>query len=728
METNEQGNKGTKSSVKTQLIMTDDASIALSSIIEKRKNSFNPQRRLMLLETQVNTSYLVGEQNIQIVGNTIKPLEKERSTMCVANCILPAVQKDVAVSTRIPPIFDVIPAGTDDDDKATAIVAQKVLQYLQRKFGKGLKRGQTVLWYDIAGVGWRKVYWDPDETVLGINPPPVDENNQSIQGHVSSIPVGEAITQGNVIVDSIPPNQLIYDFRITDLSKLKWIIHAKHISYGEVVMAIGLENAELIKSKFISSSSGGETEFESSVIRRFVSMFPESQKVNTASLSTGAEMELEDDKYADYYEYWHKPTKSFPTGCFAVMVGDQLITNSPFPIQSYPHGELPFIPACPMALDDASIGAISRISQARPLQREYNGLRSQIKENNDIMGNSVFMAPRSAKIVYKTLDNRAGNIIEYDGPVGKPTREPGVPMSGQIFNHLIQTKYAIDEIFAFHEASRGVAPRNIQSGKGLQALQNADMAQLGPMIEGFEDSDERVAYQAVMVGVANYEPGRLLNVVGSDYEWTTYELDRNQMLGKFNIIIRPKSSMPLDKEASAIQAFEVWRSGLLGNPQDTDLRLWTLDQMHLGNTESLLQKHSKQKNFAIKEFAAAYANIKDMPPITDDVSSEQLVAVIEQYVFVPAVNSFDDHSLHIFYHNEWLLDKFWELRKTGNPIMIEFLQRVMNHVTQHQLIMQQVAEMQYQKDLMREMLVKGKTMDQIALSKMDLSPKDKEKP
>lgn len=703
-----------KSKTAAQFIMKDEQSGMIAKIMRKRIDTFNIPRRTNLLEIKANISYLIGEQNIKLLGGQILPLEKERAIESSANVILPAVQKDIAVGTTISPSFDIVPAGTDDDDKATAIIGMKIYKYLQRKIGKDLKRGEAILWYDISGVGWRKVYYDPDYAVLGVNPPPVDENNQPVNSHIPSIPVGDAITEGEVVIDCIPTNQLIYDFRVSDLRKLDWIIHAKRVTQQWVVDTFGLEVTNKLISKFNTAGTSCESQFEANVMGTFGSMFGPSvdQIQGQSKMSSTAHMQLDTDKQIDYYEYWAKPTKSNPTGNFAVMLGDQVVAHSPYPTENYPHGELPFIAVAPMSIE----GRISRISQARPLQREYNRLRSQILENIDIMGNSVILAPRQAKLRYRTLDNGAGNVIEYDGPVGKPDRQSGVPMNSQIFLHLNETKLAIDGIFAFHEPSRGIAPRNIESGKGLQQLESADIKHLGPIIGAFEEGDERVLYQALILATANYPDGKMINVVGTDYEWTIYETDKEQLRGKFNVMVRQNSSMPLDKDKEGQNAFLLWQSGMLGDPMDPELRLWTLDQMHVGNYEALLQKHSKHRNFAKKEFINAANNIKDIF-VPEGAPNDELAATIEQYLFIPPVNQFDDHMVHIHVHNEYLLDNYWNFRATRNPLYFDLLDRMLMHLTQHQLIVSEVQQRQFETNLRAQMLIKGKTPEQIALAK-----------
>lgn len=204
-------------------------------LIEQRVKGFNSFRKSRLLEIKINAAYLTGNQNIEVRNGTIQPLAKVYATDVVANKILPAVVNDIAVATKAQPKFDIVPAGSDEDDKATAKVSEKILPYLQRINDPHLYRRAVILWYDLAGSGWRKVYWDPYYKVIGRNPP-VGE-----QGHNPEMEEGESIFQGEVIIEPVPNTELIFDWRQKNIRKLKWIIHHTTITYGEVRSRLGMK-------------------------------------------------------------------------------------------------------------------------------------------------------------------------------------------------------------------------------------------------------------------------------------------------------------------------------------------------------------------------------------------------------------------------------------------------------------------------------------------------------
>jgi hypothetical protein len=152
-----------------------------------------------------------------------------------------------------------------------------------------------------------------------------------------------------------------------------------------------------------------------------------------------------------------------------------------------------------------------------------------------------------------------------------------------------------------------------------------------------------------------------------------------------------------------------------------------MQQMSLGNADNLFQRHSKQRNFAMKEFIAMEQVAKSMSPLPQEISDEQLVAEIEKRLFTPPINPFDDHYVHQQVHGEYMIDNYWKLRATGNPIFLEMLNRMQMHIAEHQAVIQSMQEMAFARQLEAQMLVKGKTPQQIILNKTNFDTKGRKK-
>jgi hypothetical protein len=674
---------------------------AMAKIIKERVSSFDHYRQAESLEARINIAYLCGYQNIHIVNGIVAPLPTNMVVNIVDNKILPAVNNDVAVATKSTATFDIVPTTTTQEDEATAKVASQLVKYLQRINGRTLSRDAAVMWYDIAGVGWRKCYWDDKARVVGRNPKPGEE------GHNPELQPLDPVFQGEVVIEHVPNTELIYDFRVKDVNKLEWIIHAKTITMSEVKTRWGTDFAALVNPTESIDVLNDNIGFEANVMRDFNSMANGIMQANMREA-----VQYSDDELIKYYEFWHKPNASMPLGAYVVMVGDRLAENKPFPLEDYRHGELPFIPAAPMALSGIAPRAVSRITQARPLQREYNRLRSMVADGLDAMGNSVIMVPAGSKVEYKRLSNTHGNIIEYEGPM-KPTREPGVQIPGAVFAYLQEVRRGIDEVFAFPDVSRGqTTSSSPDSARGLQLLQDASHTQLGPMVHGFDQSDEKLVNQAIALGLRFYK-NRLLPIVGEDNSWTLFRINPEEVTGRVNVIVRTGSSLPLNKALEADRAFTVWQSGLLGDPNSPEVRNYVIKQMDLGGIDNILANNAKQKDFAQKEFITAEQMVQQMPPIPAGFNAQEAEALMSQYLFVPPPNAFDNHMVHAGQHTDFILDNYWKYKATGLIQYAILGAAMVDHNNMHHQMMEASQQRMLQAQTQSEAFTKGNTLEQI---------------
>jgi predicted nucleic acid-binding protein len=86
-------------------------------------------------------------------------------------------------------------------------------------------------------------------------------------------------------------------------------------------------------------------------------------------------------------------------------------------------------------------------------------------------------------------------------------------------------------------------------------------------------------------------------------------------------------------------------------------------------------------NFAKKEFQIPVKQYHQM--IKQGVPAEEAV----KGIYLPAVNPFDNHEVHVIEHKNDLLDKFFEYLGTGDPGMIVIANAMQVHWMQHSTIL-----------------------------------------
>lgn len=642
----------------------------VKELIEKRRKSFAPYQKSRIPEINCNIAYVLGFQHVGIDGGAVVSLASNYPDAVTANKIGPAVQNDIAQATKASPKFETIPVTTDENDRAGCVVGEKLIGHLQMVNDFTTQRGEMILWYDVGGIAWKKNYWCPNYRVIGHNPEPEQE------GYNPDMLAGELVYEGEAVSEIVSPNEIIFDYR-GNINKLPWIIHARPMTRSSLKLQFGDVIDGIDDSKFKSANSD-LNEFEIKLFEDFNNTLATNP---TEELASG-------DKVIDVFEMWQVRDGNWPEGVYAVMVGDEVIINQPYPIEVYPHGQIPFTPFAPMSIKGKLIGAASRVSQARPLQRELNELRTLIKENMITVGAGIWSSPRDAKVKVSRAENGVGLVVEYDGAI-KPDRSVGSPLPGGVFAYTSTIENDISEIFAFHEVSKGQVPTGgPKSGVGIHLLQEKDMTQSAPIITALEKCEEKALRQLLSIATANYN-NRTLNIIGKDNEWALFEYNPEAFNAKIDVKVRTGSSLPINKALERELTLTLGGAGWLGNPADPIVRKRVLEAIDIGGLDKTLKDNNKDVNFAKKEFLVPVAMYQKIAEQIDweNTPEDQLAEMI----YFPPINEFDNHEIHYIEHKNDLVDKYHDLLKSGDPGLVIIAKSMKDHLNQHAMILQQQA-------------------------------------
>ena len=647
---------------------------ATQKLIQSKIDAFNPHRRARLQETNINIAYILGHQYIGIDGSGHITKRTDVSPFAVtANKILPGVVNDIAQATKIRPKYDITPITSDEDDRATATAGQKLADYIFRYNKMDMLRGKLMLWYDIANVAWIKTYWDPYAKMTGVNPEPEEE------GHDPNIPPGNPIYQGEVINIHIPTNELIYDWR-QDLDALPWIIHARMMPLSEVAAKWGAERLDLLQPGDYATPGEDLNEFEIRIQTEVNRTFDPKPK---------EDMLPDSERMANVYEFWHVPTPSFPAGAFSVMVGKTVIINQPYPRNTYKHLQIPFSSFAALSIHQNVLGTSSIVSQVRPLQKELNEIRTLIKENAIMLSGGVWMVSREANMDWSRIDNGVGLQVEYDG-VYKPKREMGVPIPGSLLAHVEAIIRDIDDLFAFHSASKGQHMSGMpRSGVGLEVLQEGDITQTGPVIMAIEKTEERAMRQSLALGFANYNE-RTFKIVGDDNQWSLLEFKPEMYTDGYDVTVQSGSSLPISRAMERNMVLQLWPTGLLGDPMDPSVRQKVLEVIDIGGMDKILKDEGKDMNFAKMEFLLPVEGYEKLLQEQGEIDWENVTEeALSGMIYLPTVNSFDNHTVHVREHKRDLVSKYFKWIQTGDPGMMVIAQAAVDHTNLHEAILQE---------------------------------------
>ena len=455
----------------------------------------------------INMAFYAGKQNVRLMNSAasasgfqlvIPPAPPYRVRL-VINRIRPMVRSTVAKITSQKPRFTVVPATSEDNDQASARVAEQVFDsiYSTKNIKRVLRRAEW--WTVVCGTSFVKTYWDP--TAI---------DKQSNQ-------------QGDIVPEHVTPFHVyVPDLREEELENQPFLIHASMKSLEWAKQAY--PNVE------IQSTKAANDILEDS----FLNM--------TGIQTAGYEQVL-------MLEFWIKPGHPmFPKGGLVTMLGEQIVqVVSQYP---YNHGEFPF---CKLdAIPSGKFYAESPITDLVPVQREYNRRRSQIIEAANLMGKPKLLYAKGSLDINK-VTSEPGQGIPYLPGFPAPQQMNLAPLPGHVMQEVQQLQQDMDDLSGQTEISRGSNPSQVTAATALSYLQEQNDTKLADTISSLEEGVEKMG-RLILSYVSQYwTTGRVVRIVGADGAFDAQVYKGADLGGNLDVRVEAGSALPQSKAAK--QAF-----------------------------------------------------------------------------------------------------------------------------------------------------------------------------
>lgn len=167
-------------------------------------------------------------------------------------------------------------------------------------------------------------------------------------------------------------------------------------------------------------------------------------------------------------EYWQTTDSTYEKGIHAIATDQEVLSRADL-------DELG-IPVIPIHRAPAPGRYFGRplVTGLRNPQKAYNAATSRILENFALHSGLKWLSPRTAELDEPAINNLADEVIEWSGN-GPSPREIAPPSLPAWIENMLDAAYRdIDRISGVHEASRGLRPEGVTSGRALAFLQEAD--------------------------------------------------------------------------------------------------------------------------------------------------------------------------------------------------------------------------------------------------------------
>jgi hypothetical protein len=347
-----------------------------------------------------------------------------------ANRIQPNLINLVARFVRREIGFEVPPTSADDSVLAGARLGEHLLRAQHHEQNWSRVRVEELIGSFLGGTSGICVEWDPSAG----------------EELAYDRETGKVVGTGEVQVSAMSIAEFGLEPGSLDEFHAGWWIRAQSITPSNAQERYGLAE----KPDSDSSTGGG----------------PLASKVWGVK-GLGANVEL-----CTVLTYYEKPSKQNRQGRHAVVIGDQVVLDRPWPFPwKHRLNVYPFVQTqMPMRWFGHTV-----VTDAIPLQAAYNHFLSLMHEHLKTTAVARLAIPLEANVDLDSLSDRPGEPIVYDGSGSQAPQWLQMPQVQRwIVEHGNNLQEKIDDLMYVHDISRGQAPGDRNSGLALSVLGEKD--------------------------------------------------------------------------------------------------------------------------------------------------------------------------------------------------------------------------------------------------------------
>ena len=639
---------------------------------------------------------------------TEAPITDKFRVRHTANRVKRIIRQELTKLSKEEPQFQTNPASADESDRAAAVAADSIAEYLMYTKHFNTKRTEAILWAVLCGTAFLKNWYDPNLIELDGQPGKIDF---------------EAVTPFHLFVPYLQES---------DLQKQPWCIHARVMSPEDVYNQYGKE----VKA----NTDVAQTLLDS----RFMTSIGIQQSKNKAS------------QMCYVKEVWVKPNKEFPNGAMFVTTEHQLLYVNEAPVEEAPVGisDQPEIewpengkwkppparlveeevqpdnsqpnegppqpnivrPAksehpelggydhefalshmkFPFAkIDHVPTGMFycdSSIKDLIPLQKEYNRTRSVMLEHRNLATKPQWSYIKGA-VNPQHFNSKPGLLLAvnlgFEAP--KPLDQP--PLDASISNELQVTTTDMDYIGGTNEIAQGKTPPGVEAASAIAYLQEENDSILFHTVQSLESAVQETGTQVLTLVHDYWDVERTVSIVSRSqaYEVRKFKSANLNAMNDFRVV--PGSMAPRSSAAKQAAIVEYMKMGWITpeqgfkylNMNETNaLYKEMLVDINQTNRENMKMADGEPINIRFED-TGQLDPMTQMPvkmpkmgmevdetgqPVVDPTTGEPM-----QYIIT--VNSFDNHEKHVEIHQRYMKSQEFEMLPDETKMVFE------DHVNEH---------------------------------------------
>lgn len=570
--------------------------------------------------------------------------------------------------SRLEPALNVMPGSDKDDDRMTADLAIKVLDYIGQQVELDRVKGELSKILVTCNNGYLHAGLDPTgggvirvpqwqcATCGKAYPATEAEDNQGkcpADGTplVPSKSESDTVNEGALFLEATTPFETWLDYAIPRMEDQPIVMIRRLRSRTGAQAMFPDFAAEIEKLPTATSTSDIGMTFLQSLIRLAPGGSP-----TLGGIGFGAPIRWQDCILDDLL--YVKPNAEFPDGLAVRWLGDELeVMFAPLGAVAQDGTQdepgAPFIPVVHIGYDNVPGTHLCTgpADHLKDLQRQRNRREAAIELYFQRMANGIWLIPEGTDV--QTPSGEEGWVMRYS-PLGsggaKPERVEGNRLPSSFVEWLQFTDTQMEEISGAYDIFRGERPPNVSSGYAMQILQERAQSRFAHLYANYEIGYARLGTILFLLFRNHAPPTVYVKIRGEDDRWAVRALERADLRGGIDIHVesgsaRPKSS--LEKKAAAEQTIQMQLVDLT----DPDVRFKLLNLYGVPE----LMASTKTQDEQIRREHAIY--LAWCTAVTDPQTGLPMQGLGPEQLMLPVLVDalLDDHELHIRRHKDFQL-------------------------------------------------------------------------
>lgn len=371
--------------------------------------------------------WMQWDESFERLTEAYRNPDRVRATV---NRMGPDSRRIIAKLTSTPLQFDVIPDAPDDASRKGAALGESILSDTHREQDWEHIRSEHAWAAWEGGTALLCVDWDK----------------------TAGKPLGDRTGTGEVAVSVVSLTEVATVPGTRDIRYAPWWIRATAVPPEEAKDTYGMSKTPAADARAISTYS-------------------------TRAISAGRQ-NTNRGELTMVLTYYERPSADNAKGRVVTIVGNEVLeeTDWPFPFKDRLNVAVARVVQVPGRWAGHAVAW-----DAIGVQTLYNAAWSSIIEHQKLAGNARLMYPSGSIDDPRSLTDTPGEGLEYNPSQNgeKPAWLAPTQLPAWVLDSPDKLRTELDDILGVHEVSRGVAPRNIESGVGLSILDENDQTPIG---------------------------------------------------------------------------------------------------------------------------------------------------------------------------------------------------------------------------------------------------------